>query len=575
MGNGMALSTARATRTLAAAQVSTLLHTLRTHLREKRLLFLTIAAFLSLYAAGAYILVARGLAFVHAVPLLGPMLTERLIYVLFFFFFGMLVVSNATITGMSLFRGQETGWLLSLPLSFRSLVLWKTIEGMVLASWGLLLLSAPVLVAVGELFDSPPAFYWHTLPALLCLVTVASNLSSWLLLALIRWLRREWLRPVAVGAFGSLVVLAVAIWPSRTTPERTVDVAANVAQILQHTDAFTHPLLPSSWVAETVLAAGEGSMQQAGFYNLILFSHALLSLLVTIHVASPLFYPAWTRAMQPARRRLPAVVPRRIPWPRWLQWLPVDASDRALMMKDLRTFVREPAQWGQSVLVFGLLFLYTANLRRIVLDYHDPFWSVVTSYLNLLVCSLSLSTLTTRFIFPQISLEGQRLWLLGLSPLPLGRLLRAKLLLTTALTGTVTLSLVVISCQMLEIAWERTAFFCFCILLLTVGLNALALGLGAVFPNLRESNPAKIVSGFGGTLCLIMSFIYISACVATALIPGLPLLRPGKAPVELAQRLAALGLSLGGVLLLTLLFGLVPYWMAQKRIKNLDYFGRL
>jgi len=71
MGSGMALSTARATRTLAAAQVSTLLHILRIHLREKRLLFLTIAGFLSLDAAGAYILVARGLAFVHAAPCWG------------------------------------------------------------------------------------------------------------------------------------------------------------------------------------------------------------------------------------------------------------------------------------------------------------------------------------------------------------------------------------------------------------------------------------------------------------------------------------------------------------------------
>jgi len=201
----------------------------------------------------------------------------------------MLVVSNATITGMSLFRRQETGWLLSLPLSFRSLVLWKTIEGMVLASWGLLPLSAPVLVAVGSCLTRLPLSTGTHRPPCLCLVTVASNLSSWILLALIRWLRREWLRPVAVGAFGSLVVLAVAIWPSRTTPERTVDVAANVAQILQHTDAFTHPLLPSSWVAETVLAAGQGAMKQAGFYNLILFSHALLSLLVTIHVAQPFF----------------------------------------------------------------------------------------------------------------------------------------------------------------------------------------------------------------------------------------------------------------------------------------------
>ena len=571
----MALSTARATCTLAAAQVASLLHTLNTHLREKRLLFFTIAAFLSLYAIAAYVLVARGLAFVHAVPLLGPMLTERLIYVLFFFFFVMLVISNATITGMSLFRRQETGWLISLPLSFRSLVLWKTIEGMVLASWGLLLLSAPVLVAMGELFDSPPAFYWHSLPALLCLVTVASNLSSWLLLGLIRWLRREWLKPVAVGAFGSVVVLAVALWPSDAAPARTADVAASVAQILQHTDAFTHPLLPSSWVAEAVLAAGQGAEQQATFYNLILFSYALLSLLITIHVAGHLFYPAWTRSMQPTNRRLPVKVPDRKPWPRWLQWLPLDATDRALMMKDLRTFLREPAQWGQSVLVFGLLFLYTANLRRIVFDYHDPFWSVVTSYLNLLVCSLSLSTLTTRFIFPQISLEGQRLWLLGLSPMPLSRLLRAKLLLTTAITGTVTLSLVIISCRMLEIVWERTVFFSLCIGLLTLGLNALALGLGAVLPNLKETNPAKIVSGFGGTLCLILSFVYISACVATALIPGLPLLRPGRLPDDLSHRLVPLGLSLGGIFVLTLLFGLVPYWLAQKRLKNLDYFGRL
>ncbi len=36
----------------------------------------------------------------------------------------------------------------------------------------------------------------------------------------------------------------------------------------------------------------------------------------------------------------------------------------------------------------------------------------------------------------------------------------------------------------------------------------------------------------------------ITACIATALIPGLPLLKLGKEPIELAQQLTAMGLSL-------------------------------
>jgi ABC-2 type transport system permease protein len=44
-------------------------------------------------------------------------------------------------------------------------------------------------------------------------------------------------------------------------------------------------------------------------------------------------------------------------------------------------------------------------------------------------------------------------------------------------------------------------------------LNGLAIGLGAVYPNLKEDNPSKIVSGFGGTFCLVLSFVYIVGSV--------------------------------------------------------------
>ena len=83
----MPLSTAQATRTLANAHFSTLVQSLVTHLKQKRLLVFTITAFLTGYTLAAYLLVSRGLQFVNSVPLLGPILTDRLVFVLFFFFF--------------------------------------------------------------------------------------------------------------------------------------------------------------------------------------------------------------------------------------------------------------------------------------------------------------------------------------------------------------------------------------------------------------------------------------------------------------------------------------------------------
>lgn len=571
----MSLTTARATRMLAHVHAATVFHTFKSHLREKRLLFVTIGCFLSVYVIAAFLLLSRGLGFVNQLPLLGPLLTERLIYVLFFFLFAMLVVSNAAITGMGLFKRKETGWLLSLPLPFKSLVLWKTLEGMVLASWGLLLLSAPILMAIGRVYHAPSSFYLATLPAMLCLVTVASNLSCWFLLVVVRWLRRTWLKPLGWAVAGILVLAVVHNWPADAQPGHMTDIASNVGLILGHTEAFTHPLLPSSWVAETVLAASRGMTAQACFYNLTLLSYALLSVVITVHLAGLLFYPAWTMALQPATPRQVADPALGAAGPSWWRWLPLDQSARALVLKDVRTFLREPAQWGQTTLVFGLLFLYTSNLRRIVFDYQDVFWSMVTSYLNLIVCSLSLSTLTTRFIFPQVSAEGQRLWLLGLSPVKMTRLLSTKLWLTLVVTGSMTAALTLISCVTLDMPWERTLFFVGCIVFLCLGLNSMALGLGALFPDFREPNPAKVVSGFGGTLCLILSFVYIVACVAIALVPGLRELRLAGTLFSSSLRVRLEVASLAGIAALTALFGGLPYVLAQKRIIGLDYFRKV
>ena len=53
------------------------------------------------------------------------------------------------------------------------------------------------------------------------------------------------------------------------------------------------------------------------------------------------------------------------------------------------------------------------------------------------------------------------------------------------------------------------------------------MGMGVMYPDLKEDNPSKIVSGFGGTFCLVVSFVYIGMAVMMLGI-GSPLDRLGK-----------------------------------------------
>jgi ABC-2 type transport system permease protein len=575
------MTVAAATLLIAKAHWRMFRNRARHSLSENRLLTFTVSSFLGVYSVAAYILVSKGLDFVQALPLLGPLLTERLIYLLFFFFLIMLILSNATITGMSLFRRRDTEWQVSLPLPPRSLVLWKTIEGMFLASWGLLVLSAPILLALGQLFKAGPSFYLTGAAGLVCLVTLAANASTWFLLAIVRWARPWWWKPAA-AALGTLVIIALyRFWSTNPEQATAGDMVANLNEVLKHTELCMHPMLPSVWVTEGLTAAGRGLTSRALFYNLVLLAYALVSFLITAAVGSAWFPGAWQRIMTHSESETSR--DRQRLWYRhrtrtaplsafWKRLFALDRPAASLMLKDIRTFIREPVQWGQCAMVFGLLFFYASNLRRLGYDLQNPFWINLISYLNLVVCALALSTLTTRFIFPQFSQEGQRMWILGLSPVPLHRLLSLKLRLSASIIALLTTALVVISSTSLNLPIQRTLFFSAAIILLSYGLTALALAIGALIPNFREPNPARIVSGFGGTLCLISSFIYILLSITVLVLPTWWRLRTGTMPPSnIAPTPLPDLLALGGVFCLTLIFGAIPFAVAKKQTKKLEY----
>jgi ABC-2 type transport system permease protein len=551
---------------------------LKTVRATSSLLASSIGLFVVAYLTLSFLLFRRGLQFLNNFPALGEVLTERLFFLLFVFLLILLIFSNLVIGYTNFFRNRETSYLTSLPISSQTIFRWKFLESALLASWAFLFLIAPLLAAYGLTRGAPWHFYLMTVFALGMFIVLPGVAGAWVALNLARYLDRRSFQVVAVAA--TIIILTLmALWfrPETLTDTSTdTRVLATLDKLLTRTHFSEWPWLPSFWLSTSVLQWAEGAVTAAGFFLLVLLSHVLFFGYLSFTCTGKLFYDsfsivqsrqsifvrwAWFRHW---RQHRPQFDFEAGPIERATHFLYTGPSDvAALLVKDARMFWRDTSQWGQTLVLFGLLAVYVINLRHFSQELTNPFWVHLVCYLNLGACALNLATLTTRFVFPQFSLEGKRLWIIGLAPMGLTQALRAKFWLASRAALCVTLGLIWLSCHMLRMPWDRTLYLGLIISTMTFTLTALAMGLGALYPNFREDNPTKIVSGFGGTLCLVLSFLYIVGSV-TLLALGSPWGWKGEASVDWILA------SWIGFAAMSILLGWLPYRLGLRRVATVE-----
>lgn len=491
---------------------------------QSRLLSLVVGLFMAGYAYISFALFYRGLRFIGSFPGLGEVLVERLLFLMFAILFIMLLFSNLIIGYTNLFRNRETSFLMTSPVSFQTIFRWKFIETAILASWAFLFLVAPLLTAYGLNNDAPWHFYVFSVALMLIFIVLPTSLGAFCAVSVARFMDRRSFQMALIG----LALLALAAAALYMKPEILSDefddnrVLGLMDRLLVRTRFAHYPLLPSYWLSSGVMHWLEGGIATAAFFLLVMLSYAMFFGFLSFTSMGRMFYSAassvqsrggvfgqweWIkkRGSRAAKIRESRGVSEIVLG--WCFWLRTDV--RALLVKDIRVFWRDTTQWGQTLILFGLLGVYILNLRHFSNQMTLPFWITLVSYLNLFTCSLNLATLTTRFVYPQFSLEGKRIWIIGMAPLGMARVIKTKFWLAALASLTVTLGLMCLSCRMLNLSIDRTFFFCGVITVMTFTLTGMAVGLGALCPNFKEDNPGKIVSGFGGTLCLVLSFVYI------------------------------------------------------------------
>lgn len=494
---------------------------LRQALGEARFRLLLIVVLTSLLWGGMLWMFIDGFQFLQtAIP--HPETHARAIGAMFGTFFAalmvMLIFSAGVILYGFLFCADEMTLLLTIPARTERVFLHKFQEAIILTSWGFVLLGSPMLLAYGLVEEAPWYYYAMVLPYLIAFVYIPVALGGIVCLCVVRRVPQS--RMAVLIGVGAIVSAAAAYlaWSLVCSPENDLLTPGWFQEILGRLQFSEQRLLPSWWLTSGLLDASIGAWSESVLFLALMISNALFFRQLALWTAGRVYRDSYSGLYGRLRRRKRA---RAMRFDRFLSFAmrPLPATARLMLIKDLRLFRRDPLQWSQFLIFLGLLAIYFSNVRRFTYDINYVGWVNMVSFLNLSVVGLLLSTFTTRFIFPMVSLEGQRFWFLGVLPVRRETILWSKFLFATGGSIIPCTILVLLSDLMLSVSTLVLASHQVTCLLLCLGLSGIAVGLGACFPNFRAQSPSRIAAGFGGTLCLVVSTLYILAIVLLTALP--------------------------------------------------------
>jgi len=437
---------------------------------------------------------------------IGGLLMSRILSMAFMTFLLMLVYSNVLASLSSHFLSRDLPFLMALPVRPLWIFMSKAGEAFVGSSWMVAMMCVPLYGAFARVRHAPLEFFplaaAATLPFLLIPAAVSMAATCGLMFFLPARKMRE-----AMLLFGMVAFTGAVVAFRLMEPEKLINPNNEMAvfEYMHLLAAPSAPWLPSAWVANAVVAGvNYGADPLRYLVNAgKLWAVALACWAVALLIADRTYRKAWQQAQESLGVRRGVRLASR--------WLPRSGGAyAAILLKDIKVFVREPSQWGQILLLASLVLIYVFNLSRIPPDLTRGLRSLLF-FLNLGFIGLILTAVAARFLFPLVSLEGQSFEILRLAPVSMERYLWTRLAAGIAPVMALGLALVAFSVPMLGTdAFMATVAGC-TVVGMTGAIGAIALGCGAGFAQFRISNPEEIVTSAGGFIFMVVSTVYICA----------------------------------------------------------------
>jgi ABC-2 type transport system permease protein len=480
------------------------------------------------------------------------------------------VAFSAVVTSLStFFLSEDLRLLLAAPVPGDRLFYSRFARAVGQSAWMVVAFILPVLLAVGLARCAPASYYLAAVLTVVPFVLIPTAAGSVVTLVLVNVFPARRARDILMF-MGLLFAMAIVVLLRFLRPERLMSVQSlpDVTAFFATLQSPVTPLLPSFWAGESLFTALGGSWD--GLHLGALWTSSLAATVLARAAYGRLYLSGWSKAQEARKARftrlrgLEALVRR----------LPLGPARRALLVKDLKVFLRDTTQWSQLLLLLALALVYLYNFSVLDLDrlpYMSRMIKGLYAFLNLGMAAFVTSAVAVRFVFPSVSSEGAAFWIVRTSPTGMDPFLWSKfwtgfvpiLLLAEGLT--------VLSSRLLGVHPFLQVLSAVGIAFMALALVGLAAGMGARYPRFAAENLTQVAGSYGGVAFMVLAVLYI---LVTVVLLGL------AARIYLRAHFYQIPISPSGQAWMLALFALalalsvLTFWLPMRRgVRALDDLG--
>jgi ABC-2 type transport system permease protein len=462
----------------------------------------------------------------------GELLIQRLLSISFLIFLGLLVFSNIVTVFSTFYLADELEFLMTKPIPKDMFFSARFVESLAQSSWVIFIFGLPIFIAAGVGIGAGPMYFLGLIGVLIPFVAIPTVIATLIGLLVTNILAANRTRDatlfLGLAAFSVIFIVIRALRPERLL---NPDSFSSIGEMLNLLAAPTTVYLPSDWAMNVIVPLLYGR-SEVDFWSLgLLYLTPLAFFFVSAWAHRRFYYRGFSKAQEGRHgQSLVTVLRDRMLKRTYSRSRTLDERIdelsksgrvgnplREMVRKDQLVFVRDASQWSQILIVIAIVVIYLVNYKYFEIAADERLLGDVgLFFFNLAACGFVVVALSGRFLFPGVSLEGRSFWLIMQAPVSLDRFLVGKWLggiLPVLIVGQALIwssNLLVFQNIVYAISASIIIFS------ITLGVSAMAVGLGAVYPQFYNPNAAKIASSFGAVIYMILGmFLVLFVLIAT------------------------------------------------------------
>lgn len=477
----------------------------------------------AVFAFGCYSLTQNTIEYLLIQVKIGNFLLHRFVLVVLFIFFIAINVGNMVVSFSTLYKSKEVFHLITKPISFTNLFLIKFLDNFFYSSTTLLLIITAVLIGYGNFFNFSFWVYPIILLFLILPFMFTAGSAGVIILLIILKLAGKWGIKKVLSIIGIVYGIGIVAFYFVSNPinlvQKVFDYYPNLNLYFGFLENGLVKFLPNYWVAESLYWLSEDSFSRAFPYIYVNILVSTAVFLIAMFLANKWFYQTWLTSLK-INADLKNGTKSKNLFFGFERNSNFNGFNESILKREFWLFFREPNQWVHFLVMIFLIVVFISSISGIdiiILETYNQYLKTVVYLVVSLFNVFLVASLSLRFVFPIISLEGEALWKIRSAPISFDKLLTKRLAIYFLIIFMIGQLITFFSNFQFPLELALSAQINAAIT--TITLVSLNFGLGGIFANYKEKNAIRLASSQGASITFLFTILYLVILIVVLFVP--------------------------------------------------------